>query len=44
VKYSTCIFSVFQIIPAARLELGALDDISEGEDDVGTELGVDVFR
>jgi len=35
--------SVFQVIPAARLELGALDDVSECEDDVGTKLGIDVF-
>ena len=42
-RYNTGVFSVFQVIPAARLELGALDDVGEGEDDVRTEIRVDIF-
>jgi len=41
---NTGVFSVFQVIPAARFEIRALDNVSEGKYDVSTEVGVDVFR
>jgi len=41
---STCVFSVVQVVPSARLEVRALDDVGERKDDVATELGVDIFR
>jgi len=39
----TCVFSVLEVVPTARLELGALDNVCEREDDVRTQPCIDVL-
>ena len=41
---STGVFAVVDVVVAARLELGPVNDVGEREDDVRTQLGVDVLR